>query len=128
MNQTLTFMETPNDFPDQVLHLLKQVIDPEIGINIVDLGLVYEVALGEDKTLTVQMTLTTPGCPMGQTIQLAVVNVLQRHFPAYTVEVEIVWSPMWEPDMISEDGQRQLNGGFKRPERHHGESFWDRYF
>jgi metal-sulfur cluster biosynthetic enzyme len=121
-------METPFDFPDQVLQQLKQVIDPEIGINIVDLGLVYQVALDEDKRLTVQMTLTTPGCPMGQTIQLAVRNVLESHFPGYKVIVELVWTPMWEPDLISEVGQRQLNGGFKRPERHHGESLWDRYF
>ncbi|MGV3504050.1 MAG: metal-sulfur cluster assembly factor [Adhaeribacter sp.] len=121
-------METPVDFPEKIFGLLKQVIDPEIGINIVDLGLVYEVALGQDNTLTIQMTLTTPGCPMGQTIQMAVVNVLERNLPGYKIMVEIVWTPMWEPDRISEDGQRQLNGGFKRPERHHGESFWDRYF
>ena len=121
-------MATPDEFPDNVLQLLKQVIDPEIGINIVDLGLVYEVSLTEDHCLTIHMTLTTPGCPMGQTIQMAVVNVLEKHFPGYQIEVEIVWTPMWEADMITEEGQRLLNGEFKRPERHHGESFWDRYF
>ena len=92
--------------------LLKDVIDPEIGINIVDLGLVYELSLSEDKEIKVTMTLTTPGCPMSNTITGTVTNLLERHLPGYTVKVDLVWFPMWEPEMITEEGQRQLDGGF----------------
>jgi metal-sulfur cluster biosynthetic enzyme len=109
--------------------LLKDVIDPEIGINIVDLGLVYELSLSEEKEIKVTMTLTTPGCPMSNTITGTVTNLLERHLPGYKVKVDLVWFPMWEPEMITEEGQRQLDGGFfgtKKPEK--SGSIWDNLF
>ncbi|WP_234462408.1 metal-sulfur cluster assembly factor [Adhaeribacter terrigena] len=109
--------------------LLKEVIDPEIGINIVDLGLVYELSLSEHKEIKVTMTLTTPGCPMSNTITGTVTNLLGRHLPGYTVKVDLVWFPAWEPEMITEEGQRQLDGGFfgtKKPEK--TGSIWDNLF
>lgn len=112
-----------------VYEKLKQVIDPEIGLNIVDLGLVYNVSFPAEKTIEVTMTLTTPGCPMGQTITTAVKNLLQKDFPGTNVQVELVWLPMWEAGMITESGQAQLNGGFKsKPNNHEHESLWDRFF
>jgi metal-sulfur cluster biosynthetic enzyme len=117
-----------NNFGENIYELLKQVIDPEIGLNIVDLGLVYEVGLSEDKIITITMTLTSPGCPMGQMITGAVTNILEKHYPEYKVLVELVWLPMWDSDMISEAGQDQLNGGYQPQNRSHGESLWDRFF
>ncbi|GEO05047.1 hypothetical protein AAE02nite_27110 [Adhaeribacter aerolatus] len=121
-------MTPEQNFGEHIYELLKQVIDPEIGLNIVDLGLVYEVALAEDKTITVTMTLTSPGCPMGQMITGAVNNVLEKHYPDYNIKVDLVWIPMWDADMISEAGQAQLNGGYQPQQRDHGGSLWDRFF
>jgi metal-sulfur cluster biosynthetic enzyme len=121
-------MDTKVAFGEKVYEVLKEVIDPEIGLNIVDLGLVYQVALSEDDVLKITMTLTTPGCPMGQTIHQAVVNVLKKHYPGFTIEVELVWQPMWDADMITEAGQAQLNDGYQPQNRDHGQSLWDRFF
>ncbi|MFD2512515.1 metal-sulfur cluster assembly factor [Pontibacter locisalis] len=87
---------------------LRMIIDPEIGINIVDLGLVYKVSLKEN-VLQVELTLTTPGCPMSGTIKTAAEQVLLRLFPNLEVKVDLVWLPLWTTDRISEEGIRQLN-------------------
>ena len=103
-------METQaTELGPQVFETLKYIIDPEIGINIVDLGLVYKVSQQSD-LLYVELTLTTPGCPMSSTIVSAVEQILHKQFPDMEVKVELVWSPPWSTDMISEEGMRQLNG------------------
>jgi metal-sulfur cluster biosynthetic enzyme len=91
-----------------VLETLRQVIDPEIGVNIVDLGLVYRLAFSGGK-LTVTMTLTTPGCPMHDSIADGVRNVLQTLEGVTEVAVEVVWDPPWHPSMMTEAG-RALTG------------------
>ncbi|WP_347160029.1 metal-sulfur cluster assembly factor [Pontibacter chitinilyticus] len=98
--------QTP-DFGDEVFETLKYIIDPEVGINIIDLGLVYQVAL-EGDTLEVQLTLTTPGCPMSNTIVTAAEQILRKRFPNLEVQVALVWSPPWSTEMITEEGLRQL--------------------
>ncbi|PRY01222.1 metal-sulfur cluster biosynthetic enzyme [Pontibacter ummariensis] len=98
--------QTP-DIGREVFATLKYIIDPEIGVNIVDLGLVYKVSLEGDQ-LNVELTLTTPGCPMSNTIIMASEQILHKRFPSLDVKVELVWSPVWTPDMISEEGLRQL--------------------
>ncbi len=101
-------MENPTpDIRQEVFNALRQVIDPEIGVNIVDLGLVYQVTV-EKEVLSVDLTLTTPGCPMSGTIMTAVENILEINFTNYERAVQLVWSPMWTPDMITEGGRRQL--------------------
>jgi metal-sulfur cluster biosynthetic enzyme len=83
---------------------LRQVIDPEIGCNIVDLGLVYSVALS-DGAVKVAMTLTTPGCPMHESISWGVKNALLSLEGVTEVEVEIVWDPPWNPAMMTDAGR-----------------------
>ncbi|MCJ8163301.1 metal-sulfur cluster assembly factor [Pontibacter sp. E15-1] len=95
------------DIESDVLESLKCVIDPEIGINIVDLGLVYKVSL-KDNTLHIELTLTTPGCPMSGTLKTAVEQLLLKRYPNMAVEVELVWLPMWTPERITAEGVRQL--------------------
>jgi metal-sulfur cluster biosynthetic enzyme len=108
---------------ENILQLLKRVIDPEIGLNIVDLGLVYQVEMPQAKQIKVTMTLTTPGCPMGQTISNAVTSLLESHYPGFSIAVELAWFPRWAPEMISKEGQAQLHGG------DHGlEDLWDRFW
>ncbi|MEJ8800791.1 metal-sulfur cluster assembly factor [Pontibacter sp. H249] len=100
--------QTPEEIGPEAFETLKYIIDPEIGINIVDLGLVYKVSLEEDN-LHVDLTLTTPGCPMSGTIVTAAEQILLRRFPNLDVKVELVWTPMWTTDMITEEGMSQLN-------------------
>ncbi len=87
---------------------LKTVIDPELGINIIDLGLVYH---GERTAsgINIAMTMTTPACPLGEMMSEQVKMVLRDRFPdAADVRVDIVWDPPWSPELMSEDSRRQL--------------------
>lgn len=93
-----------------VLETLRQVIDPEIGCNIVDLGLVYRFAYAAGK-LTVTMTLTTPGCPMHDSIAAGVKNILLTLEGVAEVEVEVVWDPPWHPSMMTETGRAMTGVG-----------------
>ncbi len=87
---------------------LKNVYDPEIGINIVDLGLVYDADISDDGDVLVTMTLTSLGCPLGPVIVQEVQTAL-RDFPGIKdVDVKLVWSPPWTPDLMSEDAKDEL--------------------
>ena len=90
-----------------VWNVLRQVIDPEIGCNIVDLGLVYSIALNGGK-VTVQMTLTTRGCPMHESIAQGVQTALLSLEGVEEAEVEIVWDPPWNPEMMSKRGRAAI--------------------
>jgi metal-sulfur cluster biosynthetic enzyme len=87
-----------------VLETLRQVIDPEIGCNIVDLGLIYSVTVTGAKA-TVAMTLTTPGCPMHESIRLGVQNALLTLDGVSEADVALVWDPPWNPSMMTEAGR-----------------------
>jgi metal-sulfur cluster biosynthetic enzyme len=92
---------------EQVRQALKNVVDPEIGINVEDLGLVYDVEV-DGSTVYIDMTLTSPGCPVGPQI----VQGAQREVGALEgveeVDVQLVWSPLWSPDMMSEEAKDEL--------------------
>ncbi len=92
---------------NQVIERLKTVIDPEIGINIVDLGLVYNLEIEENK-IRVTMTLTTPGCPMHNSMPNWVKESLSGLASDISVEVNLVWQPLWSPDKMSETAKRLL--------------------
>ncbi|HET9661608.1 MAG TPA: metal-sulfur cluster assembly factor [Thermomicrobiales bacterium] len=91
-----------------VWDVLHSVIDPEVGINIVDLGLVYGVDIdGDDVKVT--MTLTTPGCPLHDTIAEAVDTSIHYFVPyCENVSIDLVWEPRWSPSMITEAGLKAL--------------------
>ncbi len=95
--------------PDRCLYreLLREVIDPELGINIVDLGLVYDVRVDEG-VARVRMTLTTPGCPLGAYIDDEVRSCLWGAPGVDDVDVQLVWDPPWHPDQMSDEAKRQL--------------------
>lgn len=91
-----------------ILEALKQVDDPEIGINIVDLGLVYGTEVEDNGNVMVTMTLTTPACPLNEYIDAAVKAVL-ADIPGVTGSaVNLVWTPPWGPDKMSEDARLEL--------------------
>jgi metal-sulfur cluster biosynthetic enzyme len=94
---------------DVVREHLRSIIDPEININIVDLGLIYGVDVFEEGKVTVRMTLTSPACPMGAVIQAQVHQALTKLPWVKDPKVELVWSPLWDPrKMASEDAKMEL--------------------
>ena len=93
---------------EQVLNSLRQVIDAEVGINIVDLGLVYRI-LESDGELRIVMTMTTRSCPLGELITRQVESVLRAGYPQLkSVKAEITWEPPWSPAMMSDAAKKQL--------------------
>lgn len=94
---------------EQVLQVLKEVYDPEIPVNIVDLGLVYEVDVDEENRVRIKMTLTTPGCPLAYYLVEQVEEVVRSKLPEVEdVRVELVWDPPWTPDRMSGEARRLL--------------------
>lgn len=95
----------------RILDALTQVIDPELGVNIVDLGLVYGGEI-RDGQVSVRMTMTTPACPMEEMLMEMVHSALLREIPeARTVEVDVVWEPVWSPSRMSDAAKAQLGRG-----------------
>ncbi len=90
---------------DTVKEALRDVIDPELGYNIVDLGLVYGITIGEAK-IDVIMTMTTPGCPATNYIQEGAHERLLAIDGVEDANVNVVWQPPWEPAMMSDDAKR----------------------
>jgi metal-sulfur cluster biosynthetic enzyme len=89
------------DLKDNLMGALEQVVDPELGIDIVNLGLVYDVDLDEDGKATVTMTLTSMGCPLAGTIVDQVKTALRDIPEVKETEVDIVWNPPWSKDNMS---------------------------
>ena len=108
--EVLEFPEPSNGEidPGHIETALASVFDPEIPVNILDLGLVYERRVGPDGVLTVLMTLTAPGCGMGPVLVDDVKTRLSRVPNVKRVEVELVFDPPWSRDMMSEEAQLQL--------------------
>jgi len=92
---------------DQVRAALENVIDPELGLNVVDLGLIYNIDI-QEKKISIDMTLTTPGCPLAGMLAGNVEQALRETFPDVDVEVSLVWDPPWTPDMLSDSAKAQL--------------------
>ena len=91
---------------DEVLEAMRDVVDPELGINVVDLGLVYGVNIGDDNLVTLDMTLTSAACPLTDVIEDQTNSVLEGM--AEKVTINWVWLPPWGPDKITDDGRDQL--------------------
>ena len=95
---------------DGVMNALRNCYDPELPVNIVDLGLVYGVAIDEDN-VKVRMTLTTMGCPAHAYLMHQVQTEIEKIPGVKTAEVEIVWDPPWTPDKMSADAKKRLESG-----------------
>ncbi|HEX5626474.1 MAG TPA: metal-sulfur cluster assembly factor [Actinomycetota bacterium] len=101
----------PNGGPateESVREALKHVVDPELGINIVDLGLVYDVEISEEGTISIEYTLTTMGCPIGPLIEHQMQSFLENVPGVTSVEAEMVLRPPWTPEMMSEEAKAAL--------------------
>jgi metal-sulfur cluster biosynthetic enzyme len=91
---------------EDVLEALRDVVDPELGVNVVDLGLVYGVTLGGDGVATIDMTLTSAACPLTDVIEDQAASALEGLVADF--RINWVWLPPWGPDKITEDGREQL--------------------
>jgi metal-sulfur cluster biosynthetic enzyme len=91
---------------DDVLEAMKDVVDPELGINVVDLGLVYGVDISDDQVATLDMTLTSAACPLTDVIEDQAHSALEGMVK--DVKINWVWLPPWGPDKITEEGREQL--------------------
>ncbi|MFD3744254.1 metal-sulfur cluster assembly factor [Nocardia sp. NPDC058633] len=100
--------------PEQVQHIedleeaMRDVVDPELGINVVDLGLVYGLSVDEENICTLDMTLTSAACPLTDVIEDQSRNALVRSGLVEDLKINWVWIPPWGPDKITDDGREQL--------------------
>ncbi len=91
-----------------VTAVLRDVIDPEVGVNVVDLGLVYAVDV-HDAAVSVRLTMTSPTCPLGEFIVDQATRLIRAAFPAATgVDVQLVWDPPWTPARMTDAARREL--------------------
>jgi len=98
---------SPED--EDLLEALRDVVDPELGVNVVDLGLIYGVDLGEDKVATIDMTLTSAACPLTEMIEEQVSAALVGEAGLVSdFRINWVWLPPWGPDKITDEGRDQL--------------------
>ena len=100
--------EEPQELQDEILEELQTVHDPEIPVNIVDLGLIYEMEI-EDGDVHIDMALTSMGCPTADSIMREVKLTAEQVDGVENAEVELVWQPPWSPEKVSDDGRAQLS-------------------
>ncbi|MEO2076444.1 MAG: metal-sulfur cluster assembly factor [Bacillus sp. (in: firmicutes)] len=93
---------------EKILEALKSVYDPELNINVVDLGLIYNIDVSEQSDVTITMTLTTPGCPLHDSITTGVRYCVQGIEETKNVEVNLVWEPAWSPEKMTPEALKLL--------------------
>lgn len=93
---------------ERILEELKSVYDPELNINVVDLGLIYGIGITDENDVTITMTLTTPGCPLHDSITRGVRYSIEGIEETRNVEVNLVWEPAWSPDKMTAEGKSYL--------------------
>jgi FeS assembly SUF system protein len=94
---------------DEIISALKTVYDPEIPSDIYELGLIYRIDIGDDRAVTIDMTLTTPNCPSAQELPSMVENAVASVPGVREAKVEIVWDPPWDPSRMSDEARAVLN-------------------
>ena len=92
----------------KVIEAIRQVYDPEIPVNLYDLGLIYEIAVADDNSVKVKMTLTAPACPVAGTLPAEVERRIENVPEVKSADVELVWDPPWTRDRMSEAAQLEL--------------------
>ncbi len=93
---------------DKVIDAIKECYDPEIPVNIWELGLIYEINVGDDPVVNIKMTLTAPGCPAARSLPIEVHERVAQIQEISDVKVEVVWDPPWTPEMMSQEAKLEL--------------------
>ena len=94
---------------DKIIAEIKRVYDPEIPVNIYDLGLIYDIKVEDVNTAKIKMTLTSPNCPVAESLPKEVKDTIMNVDEIEKVDLDIVWDPPWNKDMMSEAARLELN-------------------
>lgn len=107
MNENLHKLD-PKELKEEVIEMLKTIYDPEIPVNIYELGLIYDIDVSDEGKVDINMTLTAPGCPVAQSFPGDIESKVATVPSVNEVHVELVWEPPWTKDMMGEAAQLQL--------------------
>ena len=97
------------ELKDKIIKEIKKIYDPEIPVNIYELGLIYDVKVDNDNSVKVKMTLTTPNCPVAESLPKEVKDSIMEIKEVKNVDLELVWEPPWDKSMMSEAAKLELN-------------------
>ena len=97
------------DLKEKIIKEIKKIYDPEIPVNIYELGLIYEIKVEKDNNVKVKMTLTTPNCPVAESLPKEVKDSIMEIKEVKNVDLELVWDPPWDKSMMSEAARLELN-------------------
>jgi len=100
--------EHAQDLGDKIVEVLKTIYDPEIPVDIFELGLIYDVFVNENNDVKILMTLTSPNCPVAETLPVEIEEKVKTLEEVDSAEVEITFDPMWTQDMMSEEAKLEL--------------------
>jgi len=100
--------ERVQDLGDKIVEVLKSIYDPEIPVDIFELGLIYDVMVSENNDVKILMTLTSPNCPVAETLPVEIEEKVKTLEEVKSAEVEITFDPMWTQDMMSEEAKLEL--------------------
>ena len=98
-----------NDIKNKVIEKIKKIYDPEIPVNIYELGLIYDIKVDEKNNVKVNMTLTTPNCPVAESLPKEVKDSIMQIKEVKNVDLDLVWDPPWDKTMMSESAKLELN-------------------
>ena len=98
-----------SDLKENIITEIKKIYDPEIPVNIYELGLIYNIKIDEDKKVDIEMTLTSPNCPVAESLPKTVKDNIMKMDEVSDVELKLVWDPPWNKDMMSESAKLELN-------------------
>ena len=100
---------TMNDLKSKVISEIKKIYDPEIPVNIYELGLIYKIEIKNESDVFIEMTLTTPNCPVAESLPKSVKDNIKKIEGVNEVELKLVWDPPWSKDKMSESAKLELN-------------------
>ena len=98
-----------SDLKEDIIKEIKKIYDPEIPVNIYELGLIYNIKVNEDKKVDIEMTLTSPNCPVAESLPNEVKQNILKVAGVKDVDLKLVWDPPWTPDKMSEAAKLELN-------------------
>ena len=97
------------ELKDKIITEIKKIYDPEIPVNIYELGLIYKIEISDEKKVNIEMTLTSPNCPVAESLPKMVKDNVLKIDEVSDVDLKLVWSPPWTKDMMSETAKLELN-------------------
>ena len=98
-----------NNLKEKIISEIKKIYDPEIPVNIFELGLIYKIEINEDRKVLIEMTLTSPNCPVAESLPNSVKENILKIDEVESVDLKLVWNPPWTKDKMSEAAKLELN-------------------